>query len=331
MKGKADIKKLFEKFASLKVLIVGDVMLDNYIHGNVDRISPEAPVPVVLIEKKETRLGGAANVAMNIKSLGAVPLLVGVTGDDADGKLLSDLLQENTIENKFIIADRSRVTTSKTRVIAKHNQMLRLDNESHHDINSAVEEEILLLVQSLLENENPDILIFEDYNKGLLTEKLIREITMSCLNKNIPVAVDPKKINFFTYQLCTLFKPNVRELQESLQMHVDVLNPHSLSEATATLHKKIHHGISLLTLGDKGVYLKAGNDVITKPAHIRNVSDVSGAGDTVISVAALCLAAKTSLDTLAALSNMAGGIVCEYPGVVPIDKERLMEEAMEFL
>lgn len=331
MNSKAEIKKLFDKFALLKVVIVGDVMLDNYVHGNVDRISPEAPVPVVRVEKKETRLGGAANVAMNIQSLGAKPLLVSITGDDTDGKLLATLLEQNRIDNSFIVSDSSRITTSKTRIIAKNNQMLRLDDESHHEIDETVAEIVMLRIQTLLENEQPDILIFEDYNKGLLTEKLIREVTMNCLNKNIPVAVDPKKQNFFAFQLCTLFKPNVREIQESLAQHVDSSDINSLNAVTSAMHKKIHHGITLLTLGDKGIYLKAGKEVITKAAHVRNVADVSGAGDTVISVAALCLAAKTSLDTLAALSNIAGGIVCEYPGVVPIDRERLMEEAFEMI
>ncbi|MBC8172316.1 MAG: D-glycero-beta-D-manno-heptose-7-phosphate kinase [Chitinophagales bacterium] len=307
------------------------MMLDSYIYGNVDRISPEAPVPVVLVEKRENRPGGAANVAMNIQSMGAVPLLVSVAGNDTEGKALVQLLDENNIASAYIINDPDRITTTKTRIISMHNQMLRLDNETLDEVPEAVSDLILLRATEIIETEDPDILIFEDYNKGVLTEKLIREITMLCLQKNIPVAVDPKKKNFFAYQLCTLFKPNLREIQESLHLFIDTNNIETINAAAAALQKKLHHGISLITLSDKGIYIRSNKDILQKPAHVRNVSDVSGAGDTVISIAALCLAAKTSLDTIASLSNIAGGIVCEYPGVVPIDKKRLLDEALELM
>jgi rfaE bifunctional protein kinase chain/domain len=328
---KAEIENLFAELAGQKVIIAGDVMLDVYLHGNVDRISPEAPVPVVAVDKKENRLGGAANVAMNIKSMGATPFLVSVIGDDEAGKQFLALLNQNAIDQSYIISDSSRITTTKTRVIAKNNQVLRLDEEDVHDVNDTLSQTALQHIKNLIENEHPSVLIFQDYNKGFLTERFIREVTVLCLNNNIPVAVDPKKHNFFAYQLCTLFKPNLREIEDSLRITVDPGSMLSLNEAVLKLHKEIHHGISLITLGDKGMYLKAADVVIKEPAHVRNVADVSGAGDTVISIAALCLAAKTSLATLTALSNIAGGIVCEYPGVVQINRERLMEEAKELL
>ncbi len=190
---------------------------------------------------------------------------------------------------------------------------------------------VIARIKKIIINEKPHILIFEDYNKGVITEKIIREVTMLCLQNNIPVAVDPKKNNFFSYQLCTLFKPNLRELKENLNLDIDPSDLPSLNDASFQLQKKLHHGISLITLSDKGVYLRSADEVFHKPAYVRKVSDVSGAGDTVISMASLCLAAKTSLETLAELSNIAGGLVCEYSGVVPVDKERLLEEALQLM
>lgn len=329
MKPKTEILQLIDKFSDVKALVIGDSMLDIYIAGTVDRISPEAPVPVVLMQKREYRLGGAANVAANIKSLGATPLLVSLIGNDADGKLLADILDEQLIESNLLITDTSRKTTSKTRIISSNHQMLRLDNEDMHDISADTEDIILNRIQTIIEEDKPQVCIFQDYNKGMLTERIIREITMQCLQKNIPVAVDPKKNNFFAYQLCTLFKPNLRELRENLQMEIPANDIEKLNSAVSILQKQLHNGITLVTLSEHGVYLHSGNTIIQKPAHLRNVSDVSGAGDTVISTAALCLALQAPLDVIAALSNLAGGIVCEFPGVVSIDKEVLIREAAQ--
>lgn len=331
MKKLQNLNDLFLKLSSLKVFIVGDVMLDTYIYGNVDRISPEAPVPVLLVKNKESRCGGAANVAMNIRSLGATPYLMSVIGNDDTGQELKKILEQNHIESKYLLTDQNRTTTSKTRVVAKMNQILRFDSENNHALDEELNEALIKQILDCIEKIKPDVLIFQDYNKGVLGEKLIREVTMACLNKNIPVAVDPKKENFFAYQLCTLFKPNLRELEESLRFPIDSASIESLSEAAALLHKKLHHGISLITLSEKGIFLKADKQIISTPAHIRNVADVSGAGDTVISVAALCLAAKTSLETIAELSNIAGGIVCEYPGVVSLEQHLLKAEAEKLM
>lgn len=322
-----DITKTLEAFSKVKALIIGDSMLDCYIMGKVDRISPEAPVPVLLIHEKQNRLGGAANVAANIKALGAIPLLISITGDDTEAEIFKSLLDKEGIESNLLITDPSRKTTCKTRVLSNNRQMMRLDSEDLQTVSLATEDIILERIKTVLENDNPQVCILQDYNKGMLSERIIRETTMLCLHKNIPVAVDPKKNNFFAYQLCTLFKPNLRELNENLQMEIPSGDIKKLNAAIDILQKQLHNGITLVTLSEHGVYLKSGEKTIQLPAHIRNVADVSGAGDTVISIASLCLAIKTSLETLAALSNLAGGIVCEYPGVVSIDKKVLIREA----
>ncbi len=323
-----DITQTLSDFGKVKALIIGDSMLDVYISGKVERISPEAPVPVLRIGEKQNRLGGAANVAANIKSLGATPLLVSITGEDNEAEILKSLLERESIESDLLIADPSRKTTCKTRVLASNRQMMRMDSEDVHPIAGDIEDITLERIKSVIENDVPGVCIMQDYNKGMLSERIIREVTMLCLHHNIPVAVDPKKQNFFNYQLCTLFKPNLRELNENMQMELHAADIQQIGTAIDILQRQLHNGITLVTLSEHGVYLKSGDTVVHLPAHIRNVADVSGAGDTVISVAALCLAIKTPLDTLAALSNLAGGIVCEYPGVVSIDKEVLLQEAV---
>ena len=327
MRSSDNITQIMEAFKQVRAVIIGDSMVDVYIMGHVDRISPEAPVPVVSIHNKESRLGGAANVAANIKSLGATPLLISIVGDDADGITLKDLLDKENIESNLLITDPGRKTTTKTRVLASNHQMMRLDNEDIRPVNTETEDIIIERVKTILENDAPQVCIFQDYNKGMLSERIIREITMICLQKNIPVAVDPKKNNFFAYQLCTLFKPNLRELKENLHVEISPDNTTTLEEAVRLLQSKLHNGITLLTLSEYGIFLKSGDQSIKLPAHVRNIADVSGAGDTVISMASLCLAIKSPLQTLVALSNLAGGIVCEYPGVVSIDKEVLIQEA----
>ena len=324
---RAELEKLFQEFEKLKVVIIGDVMLDKYVYGHVDRISPEAPVPVVSVDRIEGRLGGAANVAMNIKAMGATPYIISVTGFDKDASEINELFVQNKISTKFMIEAPDRITSTKTRVLAKNQQMIRLDMETTEDISGKVENSVLQLTKDLIEAEHPDILIFEDYNKGTLTQRIIHEITALCLQHHIPIAVDPKKKNFFEYKHCTLFKPNLREIKESLNHTFDELNSDDLHLAANKLHIKLNNQITMLTLGEHGIYIQSENEHLHVPAHIRKIADVSGAGDTVISLAALCLAAKTSLTTLAELSNLAGGLVCEYSGVVPIDKMQLLEEA----
>ncbi len=321
-----DISAVFKAFESLKVLIVGDVMIDSYVYGAVHRISPEAPVPVVNVDKREKRLGGAANVALNIQALGATPILCAVVGDDEEGIQVGKLLKKRGITDKGILRSKERITTVKNRIISGSQQMLRVDSEHDYPLTKNETDSILPLIKQLV--QEVDLVIFEDYDKGCLTDKVIKETIQFCLEKEVPTAVDPKKRNFLEYVGCTLFKPNLKELKEG--MKIDLADKDSFSKAVSTLNDLLNFDKALITLSEKGVYLynKSGKE-IQIPAHLRNIADVSGAGDTVISIAGLCLALGLSDGFLADLSNLGGGIVCESIGVVPIDKARLMKEAKE--
>lgn len=333
------LAQLFADFVKLNVLIVGDVMVDAYVWGRVDRISPEAPVPVVRVQRRENRLGGAANVALNVQALGATPLLCSVTGDDAYGKVFRKLLTEQAITTDYLVDSHARATTVKERVIAGSQQVVRVDAEHDHTLGEP--EQASLLAQAERALTQADVVIFQDYDKGVLSEAVIRQITERARQRGIPVAVDPKKRNFLDYQQATLFKPNLKELRWGLQReHVALHHENHASlrdeqeairEASARLRTLLYHQTTLITLSEKGVFVDQDTDHHFIPAHVRQIADVSGAGDTVISIAALCLAARTPVRTLAALANLGGGIVCEYTGVVPIDRERLLREAHEHL
>ena len=322
-----EITRIFDSFTRKKVLVIGDVMLDSYWWGNVDRISPEAPVPIVHTQKKEYRLGGAANVALNLKKLGAEPVICSVIGKDADGEIFISLLKDEGISPDGIIISGKRPTTVKTRVISGKNQLLRIDTEENGEMDGKDKASLLSGASKLL--EDADLVIFEDYDKGAISPELIEAIVTKANQQKIPVAVDPKKRNFLAYQNVTLFKPNLRELSDGLKLDLKP-NPgiEEISTAASQLREKLHVQEVLITLSERGVFLcdrEGSNHLI--PAHIRDIYDVSGAGDTVISVAALALLANVSGDVVAALANLAGGLVCEKVGVVPIDKEELMREA----
>lgn len=326
-----EIRSLFEKFKGLKVLVIGDVMIDAYVWGKVERISPEAPVPVVRVTAKEDRLGGAANVALNIAALGAEPLICAVAGIDQKGEVLADLLSEKGMSAEGIVYSDERPTTVKTRVISNHQHIVRVDEESHAPLSVKEESAVLERIEALMDSQKPDVVIFEDYNKGLLTANLIEAAVAAAAKRGIPTAVDPKKENFFTYRGVTLFKPNFKELVEGLKLELIKGNKDGLEAAVREMENRLNNKISLITLSEQGVYIKADGSHHHLPAHIRKIADVSGAGDTVISVAALCLALGTAPEFMAALSNLAGGLVCEKVGVVPIDKERLEAEAFKHL
>lgn len=322
------IKKLFTTFDRLKVMVIGDVMIDKYVYGNVDRISPEAPVPVMEVRSAMARPGGAANVAVNIKALGATPYLFSVTGNDHDAILMDDLLAEHKISNKYLMRADERVTTSKMRIIARQHQMMRIDHEMAQELETETALAFEKNLVQFIRRQKPHIVIIEDYDKGVLSAPLIKTILELCNTLEIPVAVDPKKKNFFAYSGCTLFKPNLRELRDSLDGLPEDLTTRSLNNAVTTLQKMLPHEITLLTLGEFGMYLRHHKKSHKAAAHLRNIADVSGAGDTVISVAALCLAAGADAKTLLEISNLAGGLVCEHAGVTPIDKAQLLQEAI---
>lgn len=330
-----EINKAFAQFVGKQVLILGDVMIDSYLRGKVDRISPEAPVPVVRLDKRESMLGGAANVALNIKSMGAVPVLCSVIGNDYRGEEFIDLLKQAGISDKGILKSADRLTTIKFRIIGNNFQLLRVDEEIDTDLKQDEESRLKEQITLLLQNEDIRVIVLQDYNKGVLTPGVIAYVLGEAARLDIPVTVDPKKKNFEAYRGVALFKPNLKEMREGLKTDIDVSNLESLRSAASTLQQKQNIQSVMITLSEYGVYYRQSENGVTDevhvPAHLRRISDVSGAGDTVISVASLCAAIHTSSYLLVALSNLAGGLVCEHVGVVPVDRKRLYEEALQLL
>lgn len=321
-----NFEQLFAKFTETKVAIVGDLMLDTYWWGNVDRISPEAPVPVVALKNKELRIGGAANVALNAVSLGAKTTVLSVIGKDDDGAELIRLLKEAGIETGYLLQDADRITTNKTRIMSRNQQMMRLDAEMTSDITKQNESLLLAQVNKLFAADKPDILILEDYNKGVLTETLITSLVALCKEHGVITSVDPKKKNFLSYKGVTIFKPNLKEVKEGLNLQVDQVTLSSLNNIHKALQAHLHHDISFITLSEKGVFYQQGDAHTLIPTHIRNIADVSGAGDTVIAVASLAYAATKNMHLAAEMANIAGGLVCEEVGTAPINKTRLLQE-----
>ena len=321
-----NFKELFQQFASLKVGVIGDVMLDTYMWGEVDRISPEAPVPIVAMKRKEYRIGGAGNVALNIQSLGAKPFVLSVTGEDEDALMLNRLFDDHHINTQYCIKSSHRITTNKTRVISRNQHMMRLDAEITRDLCQEDETKLVDLFETFVRNERPDVIILEDYNKGVLTEAVIKIVISICKKENIITAVDPKRKNFFDYKGVTIFKPNLKEAKEALNFLFADANLQLLQDIHAELAHLLHHKISFITLSEKGVFYhdEISSEIIS--SHIRAVADVSGAGDTVIAVAALVYAATNNVRLMAEVANIAGGLVCEEVGTVAIDKNRLMHE-----
>lgn len=325
------IKELFEGMNGLHVVVVGDVMLDNYWWGDVERISPEGPVPIVTIRKKESRLGGAANVALNCKSLGAKVSLASVLGKDTDGTLLIELCKQAGLGTSMLMQSTERKTTAKTRVLSRNQQMIRLDDEQTEELSTKEEHPFIDLVLRMLQREKPQVLIFEDYNKGVLKENVIQRITAHCKELDIITMVDPKKKNFLAYKGVTIFKPNLKEIREGLLLSLASASAAELMEAHQQLTESLHHQVTFITLSEKGVFVTDGREQQLIPSHIRNIADVSGAGDTVIATAALVYALSKDIGTMAGIANIAGGLVCEKVGVLPIDKTELETECILLL
>ena len=326
---KSEVKELFESFNDLKCLIIGDVMVDAYIWGSVNRISPEAPVPVFEVNKRENRLGGAANVALNIQALGATPILCGIVGSDIKGKVFEDVLTQQNLSNKGIIKSDNRLTTCKTRIISSSHHMLRVDEEVIEPISQNDSDQLVQKVKSIIESENIDVVIFEDYDKGLLNESNIQQIVKHLNNKGIISCVDPKKENFLNYRGTSLFKPNFKEFNVGLKEDIKKGDINNLMNYASAFSKKQNIKNIMITLSEDGVILCDENSKTHIPAEVRNISDVSGAGDTVISTAALAFCKGVSGKDLVIISNLAGGLVCEEVGVVPINKERLKNEFLK--
>ena len=333
-----EINDILNHFQKLNVLIVGDVMIDRYMYGRVNRISPEAPVPVVELQKQEDRLGGAANVALNIKALGATPYLYSFVGLDTEGGVFQELLSDLGLLTQGIIPSSERVSTVKTRIMVGTHQMLRVDSETTTDLSEALEREFLKKIRGLLDSTHIHVIIFQDYNKGVLTLNIIKAVMSEAIKRGIPTVVDPKKKHFLDYQHATIFKPNLKEIREAVPFEVkaDLV---SLQKAADYLRSHLNHACTMITLSEKGIFCegnlekKSSSKALSEmnngqiyPTKTRNITDVSGAGDTVVSVAALGLASSLNKDTIAVLSNLAGGQVCETAGVVPVNLQLLAKE-----
>ena len=324
-----NLNKYFHDFKSKRILIVGDAIIDTYLWGEINRMSPEAPVPVVdvAVNQNDSRLGGAANVALNLKELGAESILCTVIGNDNRGILFEQLMQEQGLTLEGMLISNGRKTTTKTRVIANNKHQLRIDEEDTYPIK--IEKQFYNLIEKL--THNIDAIILQDYNKGVLTENIIEKIICLANKKNIPTIVDPKKQNFLSYKNCTLFKPNLNEIKDGLKTTIDIENKDEITKKTTELRELISAKAILLTLSSKGICLNTKNSFTLENSTTKNVIDVSGAGDTVVSVAAICMACNIDFKEIALLANIAGGIVCEKVGVVPITNQELFERAKEIL
>ncbi len=302
-------------------------MIDAYMWGNVDRISPEAPVPIISVSKWENRMGGAANVGLNIRALGAKPVMCAIIGDDEKGEIFKQLLKKREMTDEGMLVSPKRQTTVKTRVISDNQHLLRVDEESTNTLDKELEQEFIVHVGKLMDSQTFNAVIFEDYDKGNITPNIIDFVVSKAKKLNIPTLVDPKKRNFDAYKGVTLFKPNYKEICEGLKEDIPKGDFEALNTATLKLKKKLNAHYIMVTLSELGVFIANEKGYHQIPALIRDIADVSGAGDTVISVASCCLAAGLPPKTIAGISNLAGGLVCEKVGVVPIEKQQLLEEA----
>ncbi len=318
--------EVLQNLSSKAILIVGDVMIDEYIWGGVDRISPEAPVPVVSVKQTESRLGGAANVAKNIKGLGVEPIVCSVIGTDSAGEKLKEIFLKRGIESKYLIESKQRKTTIKTRVLSGNHQILRIDSEDSADILEQEKTLLLNSVQQIIKEQNVGAIILQDYNKGVLNLDTISQIISLANSLSIPILVDPKKQNFFEYKNVAMFKPNFKEFTEGIGVNCEKQDVEKIHSLAKDFMRKQSVDCMMITLSEHGIFIADQTEYVYLPTQVRKVSDVSGAGDTVISVATICYMANLSLSEIARISNIAAGIVCEIPGVVSIQKEQLLQK-----
>ena len=316
------LRELKDNFKGLKIAVIGDMMLDCYFQGDVRRISPEAPVPVVEVENEFFRFGGAANVALNVLKLGGVPVPVGVIGADNDGKIFKSLLTEANIIDEGIFIDSARPTTTKTRVIADSQHVVRIDKESKQNIDEKLEEKIFNYISTNI--NQIDGVILQDYNKGVLTPKLIEKIIKLANEKNVLITVDPKFNNFFEFRNVTVFKPNRKEAEDVLG--IKMKDSKDITFAGKKILETLNAKNVLLTLGAEGIAVfEKDKPEKRMPTKAQKVADVSGAGDTVISTLTMALAAKADIIESSYLSNYAAGIVCEEVGIIPIELDKLFD------
>jgi len=315
------VRQILENANNKTIAVIGDVMLDRYFWGSVSRVSPEAPVPVIDLEKESFHLGGAANVAKNLKTLGLNPLLCGIVGDDNSGKRFIEIAKDDGINPEGLFIDSNRPTIVKTRIIGNNQHIARLDRE----VRDAIPDEGTNHIISILtKHKDLSAIIFEDYDKGSITPNLISKVLDFANQNQITVYVDPKKKHFFNYHNVFVFKPNRKEAANALEMPVNSID--EIKEAGKIIMERLKCDNVLLTLGSQGMMLFESNgDISSVPTKARNVADVSGAGDTAIATLAAAIAGNANIKEAAELANFASGVVCESPGIVAIQKEELIE------
>lgn len=325
-----NIRELLDTFRNLKVLVVGDVMIDSYLWGNVARISPEAPVPVITQTHTENRLGGASNVALNLRSLGAIPIICTVIGEDDAGILFRTMTIKQRMASQGIIRSPLRKTTVKTRVIAGNQHMIRIDDEADEYLDKELSEQLWKRISDIIESQEVQAVVFQDYDKGVISPEIIKKTVVLTRKKKIPTLADPKSRNFKHYRGVSLFKPNFKELTEGLNLHIAKNDFKAIFGAAKRLIKEADFSLVMTTLSEHGILITDGKKYDVVHSQKRDVADVSGAGDTVIAMASLCMAAGLDTLTLARLSNLAAGLVCEKVGVVPVEKEWLINTDISF-
>lgn len=317
-----NLLEILASFSNRRIIVLGDIMLDQYIWGKVQRISPEAPVPIIEVQSEEFRLGGAANVALNLCALGARVELVGICGKDSHAKTIKQLLKKQKLSTEGIFGDAERPTTLKTRIGAASQQIVRIDLEQTNELNNALAQELIAYLETLI--PQCDALVIEDYDKGLLNAAMIAEVLQLCHKHAVPVAVDPKQKNFFCYQQVEIFKPNFAELQGSLGK--SLASEEDFISSAAKLRSEMNAKFLVVTRGSKGMYIFDGSEQPTcLPSFAREVFDVSGAGDTVIS--ALCLAYLFARDIVSAalIANHAAAVVVAKHGTATANPVEIME------
>ena len=311
--------QISSSFSQQSILVIGDVMLDKFMWGNASRISPEAPVPIISVNKISHSPGGAANVALNLSKLSANVQILGIVGDDNEGAILEDTLLKNSVKTQFM-KEAKISTTTKTRIIAHGQQVVRTDYEDIRDVNS----DQIKIIKDILDKiiSEIDAIIIQDYNKGLLVKDSIKTILEISSEKNIPVYVDPKKDNFFAYNKIRLFKPNLFEFESAINFKEQ---DKSFEDLGKDLRKKINAEILMVTRSEEGVTLFTDKNVQIISTKARKVHDVSGAGDTAVSAFVLADLCGANIEESAMISNYAAGRVCEEVGVVPISLEMIKD------
>lgn len=317
------ITTALQAFEGTKVLVIGDIILDIYIYGAVDRISPEAPIPILNHKTTKHALGGAANVAANLTGLGAKVHLISITGQDDEAAYLETMLDLEEIDHSLLAID-DRPTTSKSRILSGAHQLLRIDHETTEDIAGDQIDQLNNKIRSVLNEFQPKAIVLEDYNKGMLTSRTIQFIIDRSREMNIPFVVDPKKSNFFSYSGCALFKPNFKECAQQMPFSIKP-ELDSLKKADAFIRAKLKNKVTMITLAEHGIYISDENQAVIVPTQVRQVSDVSGAGDTVTAIATFGVIESLSIELIADLANKAAGLVCAKPGVYAIHKEELIQ------